>query len=353
MASPYSPPGESPSDLWLERSNLVGAVLGGVAYGVHVAVAANCLYVITPWRRRPSGKQPSSMRSTFLVAYVCVLFIMGTINLACNTKLAQLMFIDNRAYPGGPNAWFFANYSLSVNTAGNGSYIIANFFADGLLLWRTYVVWNSIWIAAFPSVVYLGSTAMSIMTLFQSSRPDASLWTTTTVQFSLPYFSISIGLNVMLTLLLVVRLLYMSYTARHTISEDHGRTYNSIAAMLLESATPYAVAGLIFIITYARNSNVQNLVLPVLSQIMCISPEIIILRVAIGRATDSRPRTSHTTTSIRFGTRPHIDSVSPTASGVSSQSKEGGRSLGSAGESATLGSRPDLLNMGERDSDSV
>ena len=29
----YPPPGESPSDLWLERSNLAGAVLGGVAYG--------------------------------------------------------------------------------------------------------------------------------------------------------------------------------------------------------------------------------------------------------------------------------------------------------------------------------
>lgn len=97
---------------------------------------------------------------------------------------------------------------------------------------------------------------MSIMTLFQSSRPDASLWTTVTVQFSLPYFSISIALNVMLTLLLVVRLLYMSYSARRAIGGEHGRTYISIAAMLLESATPYAAVGLLFIITYARDSNV-------------------------------------------------------------------------------------------------
>ncbi len=139
-------------------------------------------------------------------------------------------------------------------------------------------MWNSLWIIAFPFLVYLGSTgktaprpiskpmptsltipprvAMSIMTLFQSSRPDASLWTTVTVQFSLPYFSISIALNVMLTLLLVVRLLYMSYSARRAIGGEHGRTYISIAAMLLESATPYAAVGLLFIITYARDSNV-------------------------------------------------------------------------------------------------
>ena len=58
----------------------------------------------------------------------------------------------------------------------------------------------------------------------------------------------------------------------------------SIASMLVESAMLYAVTGLIFIITYAINSNVQNLVLPVLSQMVCISPELIILRVAMGRA---------------------------------------------------------------------
>ena len=30
----FPPPGETSADLWLEASNLVGAVLGGVAYGM-------------------------------------------------------------------------------------------------------------------------------------------------------------------------------------------------------------------------------------------------------------------------------------------------------------------------------
>lgn len=153
--NPYAPPGESPSDLWLERSNLVGAVLGGVAYGsysrlrprlslagtnatlvgVHVAVFAECVYRIAPMRgglarHRRNGR----LQSWFLLGYVFLLFLMGTVNLACNTKMAQLMFIDNRAFPGGPNAWFFANYNNTNNTAGNASYIIANFLADGLLV---------------------------------------------------------------------------------------------------------------------------------------------------------------------------------------------------------------------------
>lgn len=198
---------------------------------------------------------------------------------------------------------------------------------------------------------------MSILTLFQASRPDASLWTTVTIQFSLPYFSISIALNVLLTLLLVSRLFYMSVKARRTIGGEHGRTYISIAAMLLESAAPYAIVGLIFIITYARNSNVQNLVLPVLSQIMvrrpsfpppathdgrligslqCISPEVIILRVAIGRATNSTVRTPEA--SMRFG-NPHPS----TMSSFPGSAKRADFSYGSG--STTIGSRPDLVTF--------
>lgn len=35
MSLLYSPPAETPTDLWLERTNLVGAVLGAVSLGEH------------------------------------------------------------------------------------------------------------------------------------------------------------------------------------------------------------------------------------------------------------------------------------------------------------------------------
>ena len=105
--------------------------------------------------------------------------------------------------------------------------------------------------------------------MFQITQPGASLWNNpTTTNFAIIYWSLSISLNIILTLLLVGRLLYMSHNARRSLGDEHAATYISVAAMLVESATPYAVTSLIFIITYARNSNVQNLVLPVLSQIM-------------------------------------------------------------------------------------
>lgn len=73
--------------------------------------------------------------------------------------------------------------------------------------------------------------------------------------------------------------------------------------MIIESAVPYAVIGLVFHATYAQHSNARHAVLPVLSQVMvrpasfdshfirhsrldfqCINPELLILRVAQRRS---------------------------------------------------------------------
>ena len=73
-------------------------------------------------------------RNAYLIAYVCLLFATGTLNLACNSRMIQLEFIDNRNFPGGPNAWLLVFYSDGINTTGNAAYIVANFLAVGLLV---------------------------------------------------------------------------------------------------------------------------------------------------------------------------------------------------------------------------
>ncbi|TDL29997.1 hypothetical protein BD410DRAFT_703038, partial [Rickenella mellea] len=274
----YSPLGESSSDLWLERSNFSGAFLGGVAYGIHAAVFAATVYFMT---RKNSGQKLSIP----LLAFVCSLFTLGTISIAANTKFSEEMWIDDRNIPGGPIAWLTEHYSDPVNTLGNAAYIFANFLADGVLLHRLLVVWNyNYYIMVIPVLAYLGSTAMSILTIFQSAQPGASLWSHTTISFAVPYWSLSLSLNLLVTLMIATRLLMMRNKIIAVLGPEHSKTYTSVAAMMVESAAPYSITGLIFIICYARASNVQNLVLPVLGQIMCISPELIMLRVALGRA---------------------------------------------------------------------
>ena len=66
------------------------------------------------------------------------------------------------------------------------------------------------------------------------------------------YFSLSVGLNVILTLLIVGRIIY---TARMTTANQTKipKRYVSIAAMVIESAALSAVTGIALIITLHTN----------------------------------------------------------------------------------------------------
>ena len=57
----------------------------------------------------------------------------------------------------------------------------------------------------------------------------------TTIQFAVPYFSLSIGLNALMTLLIVLRLLYLRRRLSSVLSSLHAKTYTSVAAFFIES----------------------------------------------------------------------------------------------------------------------
>lgn len=125
---------------------------------------------------------------------------------------------------------------------------------------------------------------MGVILLFQLTQPFANLWSTTSTNFAIPYWSISIGLNVLVTTMIVGRLYFIRRRTRAVLSNTHSRTYTSIASMLIESAALYTCTALVFLVTYARASNVQNLVLPLLGQVQAVAPLLIMWRVARGQA---------------------------------------------------------------------
>ncbi|THG95480.1 hypothetical protein EW026_g6185 [Hermanssonia centrifuga] len=253
--NPNSPPGESATDLWFERSNFDGAILGGVAYV--------CVYYLVHNMWHSRGRR----NLEFLL--LSILLLTGaTINLAGNGVLSEEAWIDDRGVDGGPIAWL-TTACVGPNCAlGNYGYIISNFFADGLLLWRTYTVWNSVLIIAFPFVMFLASTGLSIIGVYQTAVPGNNIWSQVSISFLLPYLSISISLTIILTLLIVGRLLYTTRLVKTAMGEDHAKMYTSTAALIVESAAPYAFTSILFIIVFARGSNVQNLILPILAQVM-------------------------------------------------------------------------------------
>lgn len=72
--------------------------------------------------------------SFYFLGLVVFLFALGTFQIGGNTKFNEMMWIDDRNIPGGPDAWVAEHYDNPVNTFQNVAYIIANFLADGSMV---------------------------------------------------------------------------------------------------------------------------------------------------------------------------------------------------------------------------
>ena len=147
-------------------------------------------------------------------------------------------------------------------------------------------------IIAFPSLVFLASfgacarafrkpisanhitdTATGIWFIYQTAQPNG-VWGLFPANIGLPYFAISCGLNVLLTLIILVRLVQYGRNVRSAMG-SRGRIsgmYRAGLAILIESCGLYAINSLLFIIPWGVGSYVSSIFLPILAQIQVCVP---------------------------------------------------------------------------------
>jgi len=146
----------------------------------------------------------------------------------------------------------------------------------------------NLWVIAFPCLMYLSSVgtcigsynsvvtlladditiAMGVMFIYQTSQPNSSIWNSIAINFGLPYFSISISLNVLLTLMIVIRLALHSRNIRAAMGAPAGLSglYKAIVTMLIESSALYAVNSLLFIGPWGAGNHAADIFLPILAE---------------------------------------------------------------------------------------
>ena len=135
------------------------------------------------------------------------------------------------------------------------------------------------WIIAFPCLMYLASfsmypkstailsadftgPALGILFIYQSSRPVGFLSSSLAIaDFGTPLFSISLSLNVLLTIMIVTRLFLHDRSIRKAtgtrITADG--LYRAINTMLIESCGIYAISFLLYMGPWAAASSIANL----------------------------------------------------------------------------------------------
>ncbi len=102
---------------------------------------------------------------------------------------------------------------------------------------------------------------MGALWTIESTRPGQSLYDRVPRAFGVAYFSLSLGVNVVLTTLIVARLLAFRRANAAFLPPDHAARYLSLASLIVESAALYSLFAVAFLISYGLNAPVNQVLL--------------------------------------------------------------------------------------------
>ncbi|KXN82729.1 hypothetical protein AN958_02221 [Leucoagaricus sp. SymC.cos] len=291
-------PDESSADIFAEHTWLQGAFLGAIAFGIEfILYVMTCFFL---WKLRTPI---NNRQNLFFIFYITVIFTLSVLYVAGLFQFTQLSFIDGRNIPGGPAQFENVMFSLPIDMLANVIMVLNSWLCDIINVWRCFVIYKGCrvpsWVVnMIPILLYFGSVAFGILFLKQVGTVSQSPWDSSGINFTIPYYAMSLALNIIITILIVLRLLVYRHRIVKAMGKGHGSQYTSLAAIIVESAAIYSTFALLFLIPFALNSPVSQLFLQGLSMVQGLSTFLIIFRVATGKgwSSDTYARTMQTST---------------------------------------------------------
>jgi hypothetical protein len=106
---------------------------------------------------------------------------------------------------------------------------------------------------------------MGTLWTLQSTEPGLNFYNKLPMLYGTSYYIISLGANVCLTILIMIRLFMYRRRILNVLPKTYGGHYISLAAIIIESATLYSIFAIVFIITYAMKHPLNQIFLGVAS----------------------------------------------------------------------------------------
>jgi hypothetical protein len=344
---------ESAADLLTDRIDLMAATtVLGVAYGIMISLYFTTMYFLMKRVFQNNSRCSSNpdivptsrnewRKTFFYVAYTSVLFVLATLYTAGNSQNAVIAYVDNRLFPGGPSQYYMEYMTGQMAMVMTDIVSLVIFWlTDALILWRFIVFYHKLpyarWIIPLPCAMYVSVLVLSTLVLQGEAGLGKIFYLSTNLL--LAYYSLSLSLNVLTTVLIAARLYIHNKQLERVFGPRAGSPYMNLATILVESAALYGVWSFVFLMLCIKGSPGQIIFLGTMTQIQVIAPLLIILWIARGRAWGSHSRATTPDlpppggmSRLSFGSRP-VRAVDEFEFVDSTRSRSGSRSVAAGGD---------------------
>ncbi|TFK47974.1 hypothetical protein OE88DRAFT_584291 [Heliocybe sulcata] len=276
-------------------------------YGIYIVVFGVCLCIYAYQRF-----------SSRLLGVAVAMFVMATAQAAVQfaqflstyevvTETTCVGFTCHACYDGDTTRYVQLNIWNRLQPVAQTLLVTNQLFADALLVYRCFGVWQSKYRIIVIPLLMMAATAVSgymqannsvqlylirLRTPLDQQTPPANWSHLQSLQSSLSetYMATSLATNVVVTALIGMRIWWMSRPLKETFRSQAGKA-RSAAAIVTESGALYSASLLVWIIVHAILPNTYDAIAGAISsQIVGIVPTLIIVRVGLGRSTDKPSR---------------------------------------------------------------
>ncbi|KAF8132546.1 hypothetical protein EV363DRAFT_1216252 [Boletus edulis] len=260
-----------PTPLSSQLALYVGIQLGNIVYGVEVYLYFKTMYI---FMARGRARQKSDL---FYALFSTVVFTTKTIFVALVWMINQAGWLTDQNHP--PRRVAFA----LLDIAGLLD-VILQLLTDALMIYRCRIVWDSLRAITIPFILWLATLASGIMYVWIRAVTFTNPFDGRTVKISFAYYTISVTLTAIMTCMICGRLIYYGRLMKKHLGQEYAAPYFSTVMLIVESMLPYSLAGIALLGAFLARSPAAFTILEVYGFMMCISPQMLILRVAAGRA---------------------------------------------------------------------
>lgn len=237
MASPGIP---------LDTAAIMSSVLEGILYGFSVLMFIGTIWVITYKRHIHNVNRP-------VVVVAILLFLLSTAHLVLGIIRIEDGLVKQRdTFPGGPVS-FFADVTQETFVIKDVIIILQTLLGDGVVIYRCYIVWQSVWIVIIPCIMWCGIAVFGIFGVYRFSLVSSnSIFTNQTGHLAATFMTLSLATNLLSSGLLAYRI-WMSERKVSGIRATKGKM--PLLRVLTDAAILYSAALCSSIICFVLSNN--------------------------------------------------------------------------------------------------
>ncbi|KAG2347121.1 hypothetical protein BDR05DRAFT_1043978 [Suillus weaverae] len=276
---------DSFSGIPLDSANVLSTSLECILYGFSVLMFMGTVWALTYKRRMQDMNRPISV-------VAILLFVLSTAHIIVDIFRAEEGLVKYRdTFPGGP-VGFFGDITQKSYATKHAIYLLQTLLADGVVIYRCFVVWQCVWVIIVPSLLWCGSVVTGVAANYYIARASSSavIFAKPLGQWITAFVVLTITTNLLSSGLLAYRIWAIdrdNSTIRATKS-----TMMPIIRVLMDAAILYSATLIVTLICFLCSNNGQMVLVDMAVPIMAIAFYMVLIRIAITRETRSHLSTA-------------------------------------------------------------